>query len=133
MPVTVNEASGELLVGDGRAEETANIVNVGGVAEVGGSSGGAAAETFAFECVTNGVIEAVEAARNADTAVVFVGNHPLINGKETMDRQDITLPASQEKLVMEVLAANPNTIVVVVGSYPQLYTRRMPDKSWVMP
>jgi beta-glucosidase len=49
---------------------------------------------------------------------VFVGNHPLINGKETMDRPDITLAESQEKLALAVIEANPNTIVVVVGSYP---------------
>lgn len=118
MPVTADSETGALLVGDGRAAETANIINVGGLAEVGGTNVETSAETFAFECVANGVSEAVEAARGADAAIVFVGNHPLINGKETMDRPDITLPASQEKLVLEVLAANPNTIVVVVGSYP---------------
>ncbi|MCM3626105.1 glycoside hydrolase family 3 C-terminal domain-containing protein [Paenibacillus glycanilyticus] len=117
-PLTVNDVTGALLVGDGNAAETANAINVGGAAEAGGSETAITAETFAYENVTNGINEAVEAARQADAAVVFVGNHPLINGKETMDRPDITLPASQEKLVLEVLAANPNTIVVVVGSYP---------------
>jgi beta-glucosidase len=117
-PVTVDDATGALLVGDGRAEETVNSINVGGASEVGGAVAGVSAETFAFECVTNGVDTAVEAARGADAAIVFIGNHPLINGKETMDRPDITLPPSQVKLALKVLAANPNTIVVVIGSYP---------------
>lgn len=68
--------------------------------------------------VTDGVRGAVEAARGADAAIVFVGNHPLVNGKETIDRPDLTLPESQERLIREVYAANPNTIVVIVGSYP---------------
>ncbi|XEC93357.1 glycoside hydrolase family 3 C-terminal domain-containing protein [Paenibacillus tarimensis] len=77
-----------------------------------------AAGTFRKEVVVDGLAGAVEAASNADAAIVFVGNHPLVNGKETIDRPDITLPESQEKLIREVLRANPNTIVVIVGSYP---------------
>ncbi|MBW5447176.1 carbohydrate-binding protein [Cohnella sp. CFH 77786] len=118
MPVTVDEEMGKLLVGDGRAAETANEINVGGAAEIGGSGAGLQADTFEIERVLSGIDAAVEAARSADAAIVFVGNHPLINGKETMDRPDITLAESQEKLALAVIEANPNTIVVVVGSYP---------------
>lgn len=117
-PVTLDNITGTLLAGDGSAAETANAINVGGSAEVDQTASGVSAEMFSLEYVQNGVDTAVEAARGADVAVVFVGNHPLINGKETMDRPDITLPASQEELVLKVLEANPNTIVVVVGSYP---------------
>lgn len=117
-PVTVDDETGVLLVGDGLAAETANDINVGGVAEVGSSVVGTQADMFAFERVSSGVYEAVESARGADAAIVFVGNHPLINGKESMDRPDITLAESQEKLALAVIDANPNTIVVVVGSYP---------------
>lgn len=95
-PVTV-DAQGALAVSDGDAAE---------------------AERFAYEVVSDGLQEAIEAARSSDTAVVFVGNHPLINGKETMDRPDLTLAAYQERLIQEVRKANPNTIVVLVGSYP---------------
>ncbi|WP_017811061.1 glycoside hydrolase family 3 C-terminal domain-containing protein [Paenibacillus shenyangensis] len=66
----------------------------------------------------NGLEQAVAAARAAKTAIVFVGNNPLINGKEENDRPSLELPASQLKLIQEVYAANPNTVVVVVGSYP---------------
>ncbi|WP_234032742.1 glycoside hydrolase family 3 protein [Paenibacillus faecalis] len=117
-PVTIDDETGALFVGDGCAAETANTINVGGAAEVGRISLETPAESFALDCVTNGVDAAVQAASDADAAIVFVGNHPLINGKETIDRPDITLAAAQEKLVLEVLKANPNTVVVVVGSYP---------------
>ncbi|MDO7906209.1 glycoside hydrolase family 3 C-terminal domain-containing protein [Paenibacillus sp. JX-17] len=117
-PVTVGE-NGELLVGSGSAEETANEINVAGAASVsGGEEEAITADVFEVETVTDKFQAAKEAAGDADLAVVFVGNHPLINGKETIDRPDITLAASQEQLIKEVLSVNPNTIVVVVGSYP---------------
>ncbi|RIX59702.1 beta-glucosidase [Paenibacillus nanensis] len=117
-PVTVDDETGVLLVGDGLAAETANDINVGGAAEVASSVAGTHADIFEFERVSSGVDEAVESARGADAAIVVVGNHPLINGKETMDRPDIALAESQEKLALAVIEENPNTIVVVVGSYP---------------
>lgn len=118
-PVTVNGETGELLVGDGQAAETANEINVAGAADVTGEEAEAiTADSFELEILTDRLQAAKEAAGEADLAIVFVGNHPLINGKETIDRPDITLPESQEKLIQEVYAANPNTVVVVVGSYP---------------
>ncbi|MNI13989.1 Thermostable beta-glucosidase B [compost metagenome] len=119
MPVTVKSDTGELVVGNGSAEETANEINVTGVASVtSGDEEQIRADVFEVEKVMDRFQEAKEAANGADLAVVFVGNHPLINGKETIDRPDITLPASQEQLIKEVMSVNPNTIVVVVGSYP---------------
>ncbi|WP_251032176.1 glycoside hydrolase family 3 protein [Mesobacillus foraminis] len=70
------------------------------------------------EVLSNGLAEAIKAAKESEAAIVFVGNNPLINGKEEIDREDITLAASQELLIQEVYQANPNTVVVVVGSYP---------------
>lgn len=78
----------------------------------------AKAHTFRKNIVVNGVEAAVAAAKDAEVAVVFVGNHPLLNGKEEIDRPDIVLPEEQENLVKAVYAANPNTVVVIVGSYP---------------
>ncbi|TYP77488.1 glycoside hydrolase family 3 protein [Paenibacillus methanolicus] len=117
-PVTVDDETGVLLVGDGQEVEMSNDINVGGAAEVGSSVVGTQADTFEIECVSSGLDAAVASARGADAAIVFVGNHPLINGKETMDRPDITLAESQEKLALAVIEENPNTIIVVVGSYP---------------
>ncbi|QAA33074.1 glycoside hydrolase family 3 protein [Clostridium manihotivorum] len=75
-------------------------------------------DNFKLEKVRDGIEDAVDVAKNSDVAIVFVGNNPVINGKEEIDRTDINLPDSQEQLVKEVYKANPNTVVVVVGSYP---------------
>jgi len=73
---------------------------------------------FTMETVASGITEAAEAARSADTAIVVVGNNTMINGKEDKDRSGLELPAPQVQLIREVVAANPNTVVVVVGGYP---------------
>ena len=73
---------------------------------------------FSIEIVENGIETAVEAAKSAETAIVFVGNNPFINGKECVDREDIILAPQQETLIQEVMKVNPNTVVVMVGSYP---------------
>ncbi len=71
-----------------------------------------------METIHDGVAEAAEAARGADAALVFVGNHPLLNAKEEIDRVEIGLPPEQERLIEAVLDANPRTVVVIIGSYP---------------
>ncbi|MEI2283063.1 glycoside hydrolase family 3 C-terminal domain-containing protein [Paenibacillus polysaccharolyticus] len=76
------------------------------------------AELFEQNVVTNGVDEAVAVAQAAETAIVFVGNNPLVNGKEEVDRPSLELAESQLQLVKAVHEANPNTVVVIVGSYP---------------
>jgi beta-glucosidase len=125
-PVRV-KPDGLLIVGAGDAGETANLVNVAGAAGVRGGYADGECERFIVEIAADGLREAAEAARNADAAVVFVGNHPLINGKETVDRPGLELPEPQERLIREVLAANPNTVVVVIGSYPFALGRTAED------
>ncbi|HIW34763.1 MAG TPA: glycoside hydrolase family 3 C-terminal domain-containing protein, partial [Candidatus Paenibacillus intestinavium] len=66
----------------------------------------------------DGIEEAKTLAANAEQAIVVVGNNPLINGKEEIDRPSLELAADQVKLIEEVLAVNPNTVVVIVGGYP---------------
>ena len=60
------------------------------------------------------VAEAVNNAKNADVALVFVG---LTDDYETEgnDRSHINLPPIHNTLVEEVLKVNPNTIVVLSG------------------
>ncbi|GAA2487268.1 beta-glucosidase [Winogradskya humida] len=53
--------------------------------------------------------DAVRVAATADLAVVVVGRF----GTEGADLPDINLPEAQNRLVQDVAAANPNTIVVV--------------------
>ena len=77
---------------------------------------------------SNKADSAVIAARSSDVAIVCVGNHPLSyglgwgqnhvpsDGREDVDRQAITL--EQEDLIRLVMAANPNTVLVLVSSFP---------------
>ncbi len=73
------------------------------------------------------VAEAQSVARNADVAIVVVGNHPTCNapwdhcpvpsnGKEDMDRKTIVL--EQEELVKKIFAVNPRTVEVLRSSFP---------------
>jgi len=77
---------------------------------------------------SNKADSAVLAARQADVAIVCVGNHPLgyglawgvnhvaSDGREEVDRQALSL--EQEDLVRLVHKANPNTVLVIVSSFP---------------
>ncbi len=77
---------------------------------------------------SNKADSAVTAAREADVAIVCVGNHPLSyglpwgqnhvasDGREEVDRQALSL--EQEDLVKLVYAANPKTVLVLVSSFP---------------
>ncbi|GFN31534.1 glycoside hydrolase family 3 protein [Paenibacillus xylaniclasticus] len=76
------------------------------------------AELFEKETVHDGLQAAVEAAKQSEVAIVFVGNNPLVNGKEEIDRPGLELAEAQERLVKAVYEVNPNTIVVVTGGYP---------------
>ena len=76
------------------------------------------ATRFTVELLTSGVHEAIAAAAGADRAVVVLGNDPHINGRETVDRDGLALPAGQEAILRAVLQANPNTTLVLVSSYP---------------
>lgn len=87
-------------------------------------NGNASSPNRRFELVTvrDGIADAVAAAEDAEMAVVAVGDQPHMTSRETFDRQTtppgIGLPPRQEELIEAVAAANPNTVVVVVGSYP---------------
>ncbi len=77
---------------------------------------------------------ATNAAAASNVAIVFLGNKPLCEnggwagtcraseGKETIDRQSIDIEAGDLSLLQAVYAANPNTIVVIVSSFPYSQT-----------
>lgn len=61
--------------------------------------------------------EAIQAAQTAD-AVIFIGGTGHEQESEGRDRADMTLPYEQDKLLERVLAANPNTVVVIISGSP---------------
>ncbi|MEV1019003.1 glycoside hydrolase family 3 C-terminal domain-containing protein [Streptomyces sp. NPDC050264] len=63
------------------------------------------------------IAEAVEAARDAEVAVVVVATTERVES-EGFDRADLRLPGRQDELVRAVAAVNPNTVVVVNSGSP---------------
>ncbi|HEY0739757.1 MAG TPA: glycoside hydrolase family 3 C-terminal domain-containing protein [Herpetosiphonaceae bacterium] len=70
---------------------------------------------------------AIKLAQSCDVAIVCVGNHPVCNtgwdvpglpseGKESIDREALRL--EYEDLIQQVYSANPNTVVVLISSFP---------------
>lgn len=78
----------------------------------------AQAARFAKEVVSDGIAAAAEQARKAEVAVVVVGSHPWVGGREFHDRPDLRLGDGQRRLIEAVRKANPKTVVVLETSYP---------------
>lgn len=73
---------------------------------------------YGWTVLSDGVTAAAEAAASAGVAVVVLGNHPMINGRETQDRTTLRFPPRQEELLRAVIEANPRTVLVIMSSYP---------------
>ncbi len=63
------------------------------------------------------IAEAAQLAGKVDTAVVFIGLTDEYEA-EGYDRTHMKLPDAHDKLVEEVVKANPNTVVVLAGGSP---------------
>lgn len=61
--------------------------------------------------------EAVDLAKSSDIAIIFAGSNRQIES-EARDRTNLSLPFGQEKLISEVVAANPKTVVVMIAAAP---------------
>ncbi|MDE6853372.1 MAG: glycoside hydrolase family 3 C-terminal domain-containing protein, partial [Lachnospiraceae bacterium] len=71
-----------------------------------------------LEIVRDGIGEAVQAAGQADTAVLYLGANSMITCKEEVDRTNLSLPPYQQAMMEAVYQANPNTVLVLVSSVP---------------
>ena len=81
-------------------------------------SGGGALVQLGWKPVHNDLLgPAVEAAKNADMAIVCVGNSSEIE-TEGIDRASMSLPEYQDELVEAVAKANPRTVVVLTTGAP---------------
>lgn len=66
---------------------------------------------------SNMIAQAVAVAKTTEVAIVFIGGNREYES-ESRDRKDLSLPFGEQALVDAVTAANPNTIIVVVGGAP---------------
>ncbi|MEO3798963.1 glycoside hydrolase family 3 C-terminal domain-containing protein [Nonomuraea sp. B1E8] len=78
----------------------------------------AQAAKFGKEVVSDGVAEAAARAAEAEVAVVVVGSHPFVAGREFRDRDGLRLGEGQRRLIEAVREANPRTVVVLETGYP---------------
>lgn len=78
----------------------------------------AADRLFRVVTAEDGTARAAALAKEADVVILCVGNHPMQVAREGYDRPDLELPAHQKKLIRAVQAANSNTVLTVVSSYP---------------
>lgn len=65
--------------------------------------------------------EAVEAARNSDVAILFLGEEAILSG-EAHSRADIDLPGEQAELVRQVRRAGKPVIAVILAGRPLTLT-----------
>ena len=63
------------------------------------------------------IAKAVEAAKKSDVAILFIGTNTAIE-MEGIDRRTLNLPGNQQQLVDAVMAANKNTVVVLMSAGP---------------
>ncbi|HJD48327.1 MAG TPA: glycoside hydrolase family 3 C-terminal domain-containing protein [Candidatus Mediterraneibacter norfolkensis] len=87
---------------------------VKGIAEVSYAEGFSSSKDFYDEKLA---AEAVEAAKNADKAVIFAGL-PDSFESEGYDRSHMRLPECQDRLIREIAEVQPNTIVVLHNGSP---------------
>ena len=73
--------------------------------------------SFAMRVPPGSIENAVELAKKADAAIVFVGASTT-SESEGYDRDDMVLFGEQNQLVEQVVAANPNTVVVLHNGAP---------------
>lgn len=76
-------------------------------------------DSFLFEIKTlsKGEERGVRLARENDLVIYCVGNHPVQVAKEGYDRKTLALNI-QENMAITLLENNPNTVMVLVSSYP---------------
>lgn len=72
---------------------------------------------------------AIAMAKSSETVIVCVGNNPTGNlgwkkvdgpseGREAVDRENISLDTAQEGLIKRLYKVNPNIVLVLVSSFP---------------
>ena len=83
-----------------------------------------------MDVIRNGARQAAELAAGADVAIVVVGDHPLVNGRETEDRDTLALAPAQDAVARAAHAANPRTVMVLSSGCPLTWTARPPAVLW---
>lgn len=82
------------------------------------SKRGATPAKFVMETISSGIKEAKRVAASAKCVILACGCHPMIDCKETLDRNSIAFPTWQEKLLDAVMSANGHTVMALFTNFP---------------
>ncbi len=77
-----------------------------------------------IEIFSDGTERVRRLATEAHQAVVFCGNNPMINARETTDRRDLKLPEKQGRNLDAVIGMNPDAVLFLVSGYPYELEKR---------
>jgi beta-glucosidase len=75
-------------------------------------------QKFMIETISKGADRVAELVKNYDYSVVFCGNDPQQYARECWDRHTLELPPQQSEIIKVSRECNPNTVLVLVSSYP---------------
>lgn len=112
----VGPYAGQAVTGGGGSSHVIPTYTVSPVQGIQNRVGASVRVDYAPGAIADDIPSAVAAAKNADVAVVMVGD----NETEAVDRPSLALSGVQDQLVEAVAAANPHTIVVVKSGGPVL-------------
>ena len=101
-----------------RTEKRVVALNEDAQLECVTSSGVTDSMLFEQTVISDGIKRAAELASKAEVAVVCVGNNPMFVARECHDRKALGLSRHDSELIRAVHAANPNTVVLIISSYP---------------
>lgn len=73
---------------------------------------------FNIELFSDGTERVRRISTEAHQTVVFCGNNPMINARETIDRKHLRLPEKQSRNLDAVLELNPDAVLFLISGYP---------------
>lgn len=71
-----------------------------------------------MEIFSDGTERVRRVATEAHNVVVFCGNDPMINARETTDRMHLKLPDKQTRALDAVLELNQDAVLFLISGYP---------------
>jgi beta-glucosidase len=74
------------------------------------------------------IVDAINAAKNSDVAIVFVGTNANYES-EGFDRKNLILPNEQDEFIQKISEVNKNTIVVLTTGSPVLMDKWLDNVS----
>ncbi len=74
-----------------------------------------------MEIFSSGVDRVRRAVTESHNTVVFCGNNPMINARETKDRKHLDLPDAQKRILDTVVSIKPDAVLYLVSGYPYAF------------